>query len=192
IYYFRQKYPEAKFKLHQGSYKELDEAVVKGDINIAILGPIPTGNEKVRSSILFTEEIIALLPTSHPLSHRSSIKLTEVCDDSFVLFPEGFILRKLIMKGCQQLGFQPKVSFGGMDMDAVKGLVSAGLGVTLIPEVTIVDCLPRATVKVRVTEPNLKRSVGVVIPKDREFLPTEKLFYQFIKTFFQRIEHFQQ
>lgn len=77
-------------------------------------------------------------------------------------------------------------------MDAIKGLVSAGLGVTLIPEVTIVDCMPRATVRTRVMEPDLHRSVGAVISKDRALLPTEKMFYNFIKQFFQRIESFQQ
>src|SRR5699024_4597858 len=192
IYYFRQKYPHAKFELNQGSYSDLIEAVIKGDINIAILGPVPTDHDKIKSSILFTEQIVALLPASHPLARRSSIKLTELQNDSFVLFPEGFVLRDLIVDGCSQRGFNPKVSFEGMDMDAIKGLVSAGLGVTLIPEVTIVDCMPRATVRVPVTEPNLKRSVGAVIPKDRELLPTEKLFYKFIKDFFERIEHFQQ
>src|SRR5699024_9021952 len=42
IYYFRKEYPDAKFELHQGSYHDLIEAVVKGDINIALLGPLPT------------------------------------------------------------------------------------------------------------------------------------------------------
>lgn len=192
IFNFRKEYPEAKIELHQGSYKELIDAVIKGDIDIALLGPIPADHEKIKSTILFTEEIVALLPASHRLASESSIKLNELRDDAFILFPKGFILREVIMEGCKQRGFQPKVAFEGMDMDAVKGLVSAGLGVTLIPEVTLVDCLPRSTVKVRVTDPNLQRSVGAIIPKERELLPTEKKFFQFIKEFFARIEHFQQ
>src|SRR5699024_6273328 len=104
----------------------------------------------------------------------------------------GFVLRKVIMEGCLQRGFKPKIAFEGMDMDAVKGLVSAGLGVTLIPEVTLVDCLPRSTVKVKVTDPELQRTVGVTIPKERSLLPREQLFYEFIQGFFTRIEYFQQ
>lgn len=192
IYHFRKQYPEAKFELHQGAYSELIEAVEKGDINIAILGPIPQDNDNISSSILFTEEIVALLPMNHPLASRHTVKLRELQDDSFVLFPEGYVLRDVIVEGCLQRGFHPKISFEGRDMDAIKGLVSAGLGVTLIPEVTIVDCMPRATVRTRVIEPDLHRSVGAVISKDRALLPTEKMFYDFIKQFFQRIERFQQ
>lgn len=191
IYYFRKEYPEVKFVLNQGSYSELIEAVIKGEINIAVVGPIPAEREKIKSTILFTEDIVALLPSNHPLANRSAIKLIELRDDSFVLFPKGYILRDLISEGCLQRGFQPNVSFEGKDLDAIKGLVSAGLGVTLIPEVTIVDCLPRATVKIPITEPSLKRSVGSIIPKERDLLPTEKLFHQFMKDFFMRLEHYQ-
>ena len=191
IYYFRRQYPDVKFELNQDSYKELIEAVIKGDINIAILGPIPTEKDKIKSSVLFTEDIVALLPANHPMADRSSIKLNELRNESFVLFPEGFILRDVIMEGCIQRGFRPRVSFEGKDLDAIKGLVSAGLGVTLIPEVTLVDCLPRATVRIPVIEPNLNRSVGAIIPRERELLPTEKLFYTFIKEFFTRLEVFQ-
>lgn len=191
IYYFRQQYPNVKFELNQGSYSELIDAVIKGDINIAILGPIPAEQEKIKSTVLFTEDIVALLPSNHPLASRSSLKLIELRDDSFVLFPKGYILREVIMEGCLQRGFQPNVSFEGKDLDAIKGLVSAGLGVTLIPEVTIVDCLPRATVKIPIIEPSLKRSVGCIIPTERELLPTEKLFHQFIKDYFMRLEHYQ-
>ena len=91
----------------------------------------------------------------------------------------------------QKRGFKPKVSFVGRDVDAIKGLVSAGLGVTLIPEVTLVDSLPRETVRVRVTDPKLTRSVGAIIPTDRELLPTEKLFLDFITEYFTRLEEFQ-
>lgn len=191
IYHFREQYPEVKFELNQGSYNELVDDVIKGDFNIAILGPIPPEHEKVKSTVLFTEDIVALLPSNHPLSRRSAIELIELRDDPFVLLPKGFILRDVIEEGCLQRGFQPSVSFEGKDLEAVKGLVSAGLGVTLIPEVTIVDCLPRATVKVPVIQPRLRRSIGALIPKERELLPTEKLFYEFMKDFFTRIENYQ-
>lgn len=192
VYYFRKQYPNVKFELHQDTYSGLMESVKKGVINIALLGPPPAEEEKLKSTILFTENIVALLPSSHPLSSRSSIRLSELQHDAFVLFPKGYILRDVIIEGCLQRGFQPNVSFVGEDFDTIKGLVSAGLGVSLIPEVTIVDCLPRATVKVSISEPNLKRSVAAIIPTERELLPTEKLFFEFMKEFFARIENFQQ
>src|SRR5699024_8990732 len=93
IYNFRKVYPEAEIKLHQGTNKELVDAVKKGDIDIALLGPLPTVHEKTKSPPLFTEETVALLPTSHPLANRSSLELSELQNDPFIMFPEGFVLR---------------------------------------------------------------------------------------------------
>lgn len=190
ISFFRQQYPDVNFELHQGSYNDLVQSVIKGDINIAILGPMPPKNKKIKSTVLFTEDIVALLPSNHHLARRTSVELTELRDESFILFPEGYILRDVVIEGCIQGGFEPRVSFVGEDMDAIKGLVSAGLGITLVPEVTLVDCLPRETVKVSVKSPRIRRSVAAIIPVDRQLLPTEKLFYQFVKSFFTRLQEF--
>lgn len=190
IFYFRQKYPDVKFELHQGSYNDLIQSVISGDINIAVLGPIPPKNDKINSTALFTEDIVALLPATHHLARKTSIALTELRDESFVLFPEGYVLRDVVIEGCIRGGFEPDVAFVGEDMDSIKGLVSAGLGVTLVPEVTLIDCLPRETVKVSIKSPQIRRSVGAIVPVDRQLLPTERLFYKFIKDFFARLQGF--
>lgn len=188
---FKDKYPHVKFSLNQNSYYRLSDAVAKGDINIALLAPVPTDQKNIQGRILFTERMVALLPINHRLSHASSLNLDQLREESFILFPTGFILRDLIVKACQQFGFQPHVSFEGKDIDGIKGLVSAGLGISLVPEITLVDNLPRATVMVPITEPSITRTVGMIRAIDRELLPTEQLFYEFLQEFFIRLEKFQ-
>ncbi len=188
---FRKRYPHVKFELKQSSYHDLINGVVKGDIDMALLGPLPKHEKKVKGVILFTENIVALLPDSHPLADKPILNLNQLKDDSFILFPKGFILREIVDQACSQLGFHPAVSFEGDDIDAIKGLVSAGLGVTLIPEATLVDSLPRSTVRIPVTQPQVTRTVGVIIPSERQLLPTEKLFYEFILEFFAMLNKFQ-
>lgn len=188
---FRKEYPDVKFELNQRSYYGLKDAIHKGDVNIALIAPVPVKKEKTKGTILFTEKIVALLPIGHPFAHEKTLKLNQLRDDTFVLFPEGFVLRDIIESSCQQLGFKPKVSFEGEDIDAIKGLVSAGLGVTIVPEITLVDNLPRSTVMIPIIEPNITRTVGMIIPTDRQLLPTERLFFNFLKEFFIRLEKFQ-
>lgn len=191
ISYFRREHPNVQFVLNEGLYYDLVEDVIRGEINMALLGPLPQEQKKIKSYVLFTEKIVALLHQNHPLASRSKIKLNELRDEQFILYPKGFVLHDVIVEGCLQTGFQPEVAFEGRDLDAIKGLVSAGLGVTLLPEVTLIDNLPRSTVKVEIVDPNLHRNVGVIIPAERELLPTEKVFFNFIRQFFQRLEHFQ-
>lgn len=188
---FRETYPHVKFQLRQGSYHFLIDAVAKGDVDMALLGPMPKSNPRIKGHILFLENIVALLPSHHPLAGQASLQLSQLRNDSFVLFPKGFVLREIVVDTCQQLGFQPTVSFEGEDIDAIKGLVAAGLGVTLIPEITLIDSIPRSTVKLPISEPMVTRTVGVIISSERDLLPTEKLFYDFLKKFFTVLGRFE-
>ncbi|MBL4953242.1 LysR family transcriptional regulator [Neobacillus sp. OS1-32] len=187
---FRERYPQVKFKLNQSSYANLIAGVARGDFNLALLGPVPKREKKIKGRTLFTEKMVALLPQSHPLADKRLLKLNELRDAAFVLFPDGYILREIIVDACAQLGFAPQVAFEGEDIDAIKGLVSAGLGVTLIPEITLIDGLPRSTVKIPITEPDVSRTVGVIIPADRSLLPAEMLFYEFLKEFFSILDRY--
>lgn len=188
---FRERYPKVKFQLNQGSYYDLKKAVVRGEINMALLGPVPMNEKKLKGKILFTENIVALLPANHALANASTLELTQLREEPFVLFPNDYVLRNIVNDLCKNLGFEPTVSFEGEDIDAIKGLVSAGLGVSLVPEITLIDNLPRATVRIPISESSVRRTVGVVIPTERQLLPTEKLFYSFLQEFFMRLEKFQ-
>jgi LysR family transcriptional activator of glutamate synthase operon len=188
---FRDRYPEVKFQLKQGAYYDLIDRVAKGEIDMALLGPVPMKEKKVKGSILFSENLVALLPVNHRLANASSLKLSQLREDGFIMFPGGYILREILLEACQQQGFQPTVAFEGEDIDAIRGLVSAGLGVTVIPEITLIDGLPRATVKVPIIEPNVTRTVGIIIPRERQLLPTQNLFYHFLIDFFTRLDKFQ-
>jgi LysR family transcriptional activator of glutamate synthase operon len=75
-------------------------------------------------------------------------------------------------------------------MDALKGLVSAGIGVSLLPESTFYDSIPRFTVKVPIETPKAMRTVGVIIPKHRDLAPSEKNFYGFLIQFFKMLDQY--
>ncbi|WP_017729112.1 LysR family transcriptional regulator [Halalkalibacterium ligniniphilum] len=183
---FRERYPKARFQLKQNIYNHLVDEVVNGEYNMALLGPVPMDEEKLEGHILFTENIVALLPSNHHLANEPILKLSQLKDEPFILLPEGMYFRDMVMNACADAGFEPKVSFEGDDVDALKGLVSASLGITLLPEITVMDTLPRATVKIPIIEPSVTRTVGLIIPKERQLLPTETLFFEFLKEFFSK------
>jgi LysR family transcriptional regulator, transcription activator of glutamate synthase operon len=179
---FREQYPQVRFQLQHGSYRELIDWVIKGEMNLAFMGPVPVNEEHIQTDILFYENIMALLPASHPLASKSSLKLKELEHDSFVLFPKGYVLREIVVSACARIGFKPKIAFEGDDLDAIKGLVAAGLGLTLLPEIAMDDNIPNATVRLPISEPEVIRDVGVITPLNRDLPPTERLFYDFLMT----------
>jgi LysR family transcriptional regulator, transcription activator of glutamate synthase operon len=192
IYAFRKRYPEAKFQMRQALYRDLIDGVINGEFNLAMIAPVPEEEKKIKQDILFTERIVALLPIHHPFADRAAIQLRELKDDPFVTLPEGTVFRKIALQACNELGFDPHIAFEGDDIDALKGLVAAGLGVALMPEVTLVDNFPRSTVKVPLVDPIVSRTVGVICPTQRKLLPTEQLFYNFLLEFYGRVNDFRE
>ncbi|MEH7307451.1 LysR family transcriptional regulator [Neobacillus drentensis] len=192
IYAFRTRYPEAKFQMSNALYYELIDGVINGEFNLAMIAPMPNQEKekKIKGATLFTENIVALIPIHHPLSDRESIRLRDLKDDSFCVLPEGFIFREQVVQACNAAGFSPRIAFEGKDIDALKGLVSAGLGVALMPEMTLVDNTPRSTVVIPISDTNLTRTVGVIYPTQRKLLPTEALFYQFLLETYERLNEF--
>ncbi|SMO52406.1 LysR family transcriptional regulator [Melghirimyces algeriensis] len=187
---FRMKYPNIGFQLRQGSVRQLTNWLVRGEVELSLIAPVPTDEKDYQGEIFFSEKLIALLPSNHEFSDQPALRLDQLRKHSFVLFPSGFVLNQIVVEACQQMGFTPKVSFEGEDIDAIKGLVAAGLGVTLLPEITLMESIPRATVKIPISEPQLTRTVGMIIPNNRELPPSEKLFYEFIKEFFANLDRF--
>lgn len=192
IYAFRTRFPDAKFQMSNALYYDLIDGVINGEFNLAMIAPMPNqGKEKkIKGATLFTENIVALIPLHHPLSDRKSIRLGELRDDPFCVLPEGFVFREQVVQACNDAGFSPQIAFEGKDIDALKGLVSAGLGVALMPEMTLVDNTPRSTVVIPISDANLTRSVGVIFPTERKLLPTEALFYNFLLETYERLNEF--
>ncbi len=106
------------------------------------------------------------------------------------MFPQGFILRKIVEDACKQAGFSPIISSEGEDLDAIKGLVSAGIGVTLLPESTFYGTTLRYTAKVPIEFPLVRRNVGIILPKC-DLAPSVNVFYQFVKQFFATLNQYQ-
>lgn len=188
---FKKEYPDISFHLRQGSYKFLIDAVKNRELNLALLGPLPPKDEAIDTTVLFSENIHALLPATHPLAKKESINLVDLRHDQFVLFPEGYILNKVAVDACRSVGFVPNITSEGEDMDALKGLVAAGIGVTLLPESSLYDSTPRMTVKVPIAIPNIRRTVGIIAPTSRDLAPSEEVFVKFISNFYSRLTRFQ-
>lgn len=161
---FKDEQPNIGFHLRQ------DLIPLKGsrqnrEIGLAFLGPIPINDPDIEGHILFTENISALLPITHPLAERKSLRLSDLRNDPFVLFPKGYILHSIAIEACKAAGFAPNITSEGEDMDSIKGLVSAGIGVSLLPDSTFYEVTPRLTVKIPIDTPEVKRTVGIITPK---------------------------
>lgn len=181
---FRREHPNVKFKLKQGTYSVLIRGVLDGDVDLAFISPFPEKHDQVSGELLLTEELHAVLPATHALAKCESIRLEQLKDDSFVMFSELYSLRDIVMHACKQAGFTPNIGFEGEETDTIRGLVAAGMGVALLPEMALIETSPLMPAKVRVTDPLVTRTIGLIRRKDEKLPHVADMFRKFLLNYF--------
>lgn len=181
---FRKAHPGVKFRLRQGTYSSLLRDVISGEIDLSFVSPFPESHDLVTGELLLTEELYAVVPVNHPLAEREEIRLDELSGDPFVMFSDAYSLRSIVLDGCRAAGFVPQIGFEGEETDTIRGLVAAGLGVGLLPEMALTEISPLEPAKIRISEPKVTRTIGLVRRKDEKLTPVAELFRSFLIDYF--------
>lgn len=175
---FNREYPRVELQLHQNTTLGIFKQILEGKVDLSIVGQIDRPNPYLVWHKLIDEELFVYVPANHRLAGRDAIRLEELAKDPFIGFKQGYGMRTLTDKFCEQAGFVPQVVFEGEDVATVSVLVSSGIGVTLIPAFTGIN--PGKIKKLRVTEPSCRREVGLAWLKDRTLSSSAELFRSFI------------
>lgn len=186
---FRRTHPRTRFELRQGPAVDMIECVERGDLDLALVSPTPQSVPSLLTRKLFTEELLAIVPAEHRLAEKKSIHLRELADETFIMFQSGYTLRAITWEACRKAGFTPKIAFQGEETDSIRGLVAAGLGVSLLPEIALIDSGPSLQpVPVRVFEPKITREFCIISLRQRELPPAAQLFQDFLLKNFKEID----
>jgi len=156
---FRRLHPRARFQLVQNASHFILQELQAGEVDLALVSPLPAAGERIESKQLDSEELVLAVPPDHRFAKRRSIRLAELRDDTFVCLREGYGLRALTDDFCRQGGFTPKIAFEGEEIATLRGLVAVGLGVAIIPAAA---SPAESTPELRITEPVCRRSIGLL------------------------------
>lgn len=182
---FRKLNPNVKFRFKQGMYPSLIQDVMKGEVDLAFVSPCPESHPHVTGELVLTEELFAILPPTHPLAKEEAIDLIQLKDEMFVMFSEGYSLRPIVWEACREAGFTPRIGFEGEETDTIRGLVAAGMGVSLLPEMALYASGPLQPAKVRVKSPNVTRTIGLIYRSNEKLPLVAKAFQTYLLDFFE-------
>lgn len=186
---FRKLHPNVKFRFRQGMYPSLIRDVIEAEVDLAFISPFPDNNDYVTGEIVLTEELFAILPDTHPLAKKDSIALSLLQDENFVLFSEGYSLRPLVLDACRRAGFSPKIGFEGEETGTIRGLVAAGMGVSLLPEMAMYRTNTMMPAVVKISEPHVTRTIGLIRRSNEKMPMVVQMFHTFLIEFFKSHKH---
>jgi DNA-binding transcriptional LysR family regulator len=137
---FRSAHPDVRLSLVEGEPEELLPRLRDGEFDLGLIfefegtGDLGPG---LRSAPLFEDPMKLALPKGHRLARKERVTLGDLSDDAWVQTSEASACARHVVRICRATGFEPRVSFESDDYLTVQGLVAAGVGVALIPQLAL-------------------------------------------------------
>lgn len=133
-------HPEVDFKVKISNSNSISQDVLTQKKHIGLIeGSIPQHKDlKVES--FWEDELVVVMPYSHPWSSRDSITLSELSNERLVTREVGSGTRTVMEMALKESGFDPKQLNITMELgstQAIKQVVSEGLGITIISSLTV-------------------------------------------------------
>lgn len=140
---YRAQHPHVDFELRQGPARDMEDAVLADDLDLAFISPAPAASE-LAWKVLATQPLGLEVPAEHPLAGRTAVRLDEVKDEPFIGMDPEYGIQIILESLAREAGFTPKIAFKTQEMNTVAGLVEAGLGIALLPLAVIPLDPPRS------------------------------------------------
>ena len=132
---FRRNHSEIAFDLRELSSGDQLEALEANRIDLGIVR-LPLANAtNCDLKIIKRERMIAVLPRDHKLAAARSIRLKDLAQETFMMFPPNRVpsLYAKTVTACHAAGFSPRVALEAWQMPTMVSLVATGVGIALLP-----------------------------------------------------------
>ncbi len=129
---FREKYPQVKVELYQGSSEQIAELMQRGEIDFAIASSSAGKKPNMVSLPCFHWDRALVLPKDHPLLEKEYIELADLAQYPLVTYVQGKPEESSLVQAFTDLGLTPNISITARDADVIKEYVRKGLGIGII------------------------------------------------------------
>jgi DNA-binding transcriptional LysR family regulator len=133
---YRSQYPAVSLTLHEMATLPQLDAVAQRTLDLGFIRP-PDGEAPPGLSLdrLREDPLVAVLPTTSVLCGRDAVRMADLADQSFVMYPKevGTGIHPQIYRLCRAAGFEPRIGQQAGEAATIIGLVAAGCGVSVLP-----------------------------------------------------------
>jgi LysR family hydrogen peroxide-inducible transcriptional activator len=111
----------------------LVRGVVEGDLDLAVV-PLPVKEHRVSIEPLLVEPLLLVVGKQHPIASRTEISIADLAEEAFISMGDSSALAAQIRGFFGDQKFQPRVGFRCAQVSTLKQLITAGLGISILPQ----------------------------------------------------------
>jgi DNA-binding transcriptional LysR family regulator len=174
---FNEQYPRVEIQLYQNKILSSIQQLLNREVDLCLITSVVDHPEIIWYP-LFDEELFLYVPANHRLAERTSVSLSEIAEDHFIAFKKELGMREVINNFCEEAGFTPVIKFEGEDVSTMAGLVSSGLGVTIIPAFHGISS--EKIKQISISKPYCHREIGLARLNGNTLSPSGELFRNYV------------
>lgn len=158
----REAYPDLELHVRETQTHVLVDELLAGKLDVLLLA-LPVKNVDLVNYPLFEDRFLLAMSQDRASSGRLRATREMVENERLLLLEEGHCLRDQALTYCDLKQADSIDTFGASSLATVVEMVSADLGLTLLPEICIgMEQRGRDLTLVRFVEPQPSRSIGLV------------------------------
>ncbi len=134
----RKNAPNMPLVIEENFTARLREKLKAGQLD-AIIIALPFDEPGVLTLPLYDEPFVAVLPASHPLTQKDSIRIKDLARENLLLLGEGHCFREQVLEACPECrdanisGDAFHQTIEGSSIETIRHMVVSGIGVTILP-----------------------------------------------------------
>ena len=160
---FNQRFPDVELDLRFYESEVAYEAVVRGDIELALITLSPESDSRIRSEVLWIDKLYYTVAAEHPLTKKSKPTLETINSYPGILPAPDTFTTRIVQHQLAQQGLTPRINISTNYLDTIRMMVRVGLGWSVLPETLINDDL----VILNPNQPAIERPLGYIYHRDR-------------------------
>jgi LysR family transcriptional regulator, carnitine catabolism transcriptional activator len=183
---FRKAHARIDVQIFDEASEILEQRLLAGEIDFAV-GPALQRTNGNEFRHLVSDPFMAICPLGHPLESASSVGLADLAEHALIMMRPGLNMREEIDRAFSERGCEPKPVIEVFHHYTVVELVEAGLGLGVLPRMTVGNLQRRRLKALKIISPEIVREFGVTIRRAEPLSTAGALFVESLRRTAERV-----
>lgn len=155
--------------------------VEQNQVDLGVI-TLPKTGKSLLSTVIWKDEMHVICPRKHPLGLLKSVHIRDLIPYPLILPEAGTTTRREIDAAFGRRELIPVVAMEVAYLETIKGLVKAGLGISILPETAVAQEIKSGwLIKRDLEDVTFSRNLGVVYLKDKYLSRQAKEFLRLLE-----------
>lgn len=176
---FREKFPGIEIIIIDEASGDLEQHILSHEADFGI-GPNPERSNNILFEPLMMDYFYVAFPENHWLANENKVSLGQLVDEDIITIVAGNV-RLVISNAFASIGHKFVPSQLSTYHYTIGRLVESGLGITIMPLMTLSMMLNDNFNKIKLSEPEISREIGIMTRRGSKLTPAASTFLTILK-----------